>query len=146
MAQSKSLSLDPEELLQFMDTLDSDFSDDDFEGYTDEDEWLEETMSRRISVYQNDGSRNSVVSEHGSRLGQREVRMVMGRRGSENGDGMDGSENGDGTNGSKNGDGTDGSKNDRMDSDGENSGSDDHANTYKWTSSVRRVIPDMMGK
>ena len=73
MAQSKSLSSDPEELLQFMDNLDSDFSDDDFEGYIDEgyideDEWLEETMSREISVQQKDGSRNSVVSVHGSRL------------------------------------------------------------------------------
>ena len=69
MAQSKSLSSDPEELLQFMDNLDSDFSDDDFEGYIDEDEWIEEMMSRRISVQQEDGSRGSVVSVHDSREG-----------------------------------------------------------------------------
>ena len=41
--------------------------DDDFEGYIDEDEWLEERMGRQISVQQEDGSGNSVVSVHGSR-------------------------------------------------------------------------------
>ena len=210
MAQSKSLSSDPEELLQFMDNLDSDFSDDDFEGYIDEDEWLEETMSRRISMQQKDGSRNSVVSVHSSRLdgdvndgtegsengdgmegsengdgmegsengdgtdgsengdgtdgsenddgtegsengdGTEGSENGDGMEGSENGDGTDGSENGDGTEGSENGDGTDGSKNDRMDSDGENSDSDDHANTNTngipvFAENVG-VIPDMTGK
>ena len=48
MAQSKSLSSDPEELFQFMDNLDSDFSDDDFEGYINEDEWLEEEWVGRL--------------------------------------------------------------------------------------------------
>ena len=47
MGQSKSLSLDPEEPIQFMNNFDCDFSDD-FEWYIDEDEWLEETMSRQI--------------------------------------------------------------------------------------------------
>ena len=37
-------------------------SDDDFEGYIDEDEWLKERMGRLISVQQEDGSGNSVVS------------------------------------------------------------------------------------
>ena len=228
MAQSKSLSSDPEELLQFMDNLDIGFSDDDFEGYIDEDEWLEETMSRRISMQQKDGSRNSVVSVHSSRLdgdvndgtegsengdgmegsengdgmegsengdgmegsengdgtdgsenddgtegsengdgtegsengdgtegsengdGTEGSENGDGMEGSENGDGTDGSENGDGTEGSENGDGTDGSKNDRMDSDGENSDSDDHANTNTngipvFAENVG-VIPDMTGK
>ena len=147
MAQSKSLSSDPEELLQFMDNLDSDFSDDDFEGYTDEDEWLEETMSRRISVQQKDGSRNSVVSVHGSRL---DGDVNDGTEGSENGDGMDQSENGDGTNGSKNGDGPDGSKNDRMDSDGENIVTvmimRTHTNGLPVFAENVGVIPDMTGK
>ena len=147
MAQSKSLSSDPEELLQFMDNLDSDFSDDDFEGYIDEDEWLEETMRRRISVQQKDGSRNSVVSVHSSRL---DGDVNDWTEGSENGDGMEGSENCDGMEGSENGDGTDGSKNDRMDSDVENSDSDDHANTNTngipvFAENVG-VIPDMTGK
>ena len=173
MAQSKSLSSDPEELLQFMDNLDSDFSDDDFEGYIDEDEWLEERMGRQISVQQEDGSGNSVVSVHGSRKrmssnGMEGVVNDDGRNGSEDGDGtegsengdrMDGSDNGDGTEGSENGDrmdgsangdGTEGSENDRMDSDGENRGSDDHVNTNRnglpvFTENVG-VIPDMMGK
>ena len=64
MAQSKSLSSDPEGLLQFLGNVDSDFSDDDFERYIDEDEWLEETIRRWISVQQKDGSRDSVVSVH----------------------------------------------------------------------------------
>ena len=75
MAQSKSLSSDPEELLQFMDNLDCDFSDDDFERYIDEDEWLEETMSRLISVQQKDESRRSVVSVHDSRERMRGTAM-----------------------------------------------------------------------
>ena len=94
MAQSKSLSSNPEELLQFMDNLDSDFSDDDFEGYIDEDEWLEETMSRRISVQQEDGSRGSVVSVHDSR--ERISSMW-------NSNGMDGDVNDDRTEESENG-------------------------------------------
>lgn len=48
MAQSKSLSLDPEELLQSIDNLGSDFSDDDLEGYIDEDERLEEERVGRL--------------------------------------------------------------------------------------------------
>ena len=44
---------DHKQLLQLMDDLDSDFSDDDFEGYIDEEEWLE---SRRISVQQGEGA------------------------------------------------------------------------------------------
>ena len=36
-------------------------------GYIDEDVWLEETMSRWISVQQKDGSRDNVVSVDGSR-------------------------------------------------------------------------------
>ena len=120
MAQSKSLSSDPEELLQFMDNLDSDFSDDDFEGYIDEDEWLEERMGRQISVQQEDGSGNSVVSVHGSRKrmnsnGMGGVVNDDGRNGSEDGDGTEGSDNGDRMDGSENGDRTDGSENgDRM--------------------------------
>jgi len=47
MGQSKSLSLDPEEPIQFMNNFDRDFSDD-FEWYIDEDECLEEKMSRQI--------------------------------------------------------------------------------------------------
>lgn len=47
MGQSKSLSLDPEEPIQFMNNFDRDFSDD-FEWHIDEDECLEETMSRQI--------------------------------------------------------------------------------------------------
>ena len=51
---------------------------------------------------------------------------------------------------SENGDGPEGSENDRMDSDGENSYSDDHVNTNRnglpvFTENVG-VIPDMMGK
>ena len=73
-----------------------------------------------------------------------------GTEGSENGDGTEGSENGDGTEGSENGDGMEGSENDRMDSDGENSGSYDHANTNTngllvFTENVG-VIPDLTGK
>ena len=51
-ASVKLLSSDPEELLQFMDNLDCDFSDDDFEVYIDEDESLEQTTHRQISVQQ----------------------------------------------------------------------------------------------
>jgi len=71
-----------------MDNLGSDFSDDDFEGYIDEDEWLEERMGRQISVQQEDGSGNSVASVHGSRK-----RM--------NSNGMDGVVNDDGRDGSE---------------------------------------------
>ena len=42
-----SLSSDTEQLLQIMDEMDSDFSDD-FEGYIDEDEWLDETVRQRM--------------------------------------------------------------------------------------------------
>ena len=63
MARQMSLPSDPQHLLQFMDDLDSDFSDDHFEGYIDEDEWLEEAMRRRIDVQQGDGDgRNSAAS------------------------------------------------------------------------------------
>ena len=74
-ASVKLLSSDPEELLQFMDNLDCDFSDDDFKGYIDEDEWLEKTMSRLISVQQKDESKRSVVSVHDSRERMRGTAM-----------------------------------------------------------------------
>ena len=80
MAQQKSLPSDPEQLLQFMDDLDSDFSDDDFEGYIDEEEWLE---SRRISVQQGE----SAVSVCDSR---EEVSSMRNGDGMENDDRMDG--------------------------------------------------------
>ena len=140
MAQSKSLSSDPEELLQFMDNLDSDFSDDDFEGYIDEDEWLEETMSRRISVQQEDGSRGSVVSVHDSREGISSMWNSNGMDGdvnddrteeSENGGQTGGSGNGGGMDGCENGSQTEGSENDGMDSDGENSSSDEDVSTNR---------------
>ena len=79
MAQQKSLPSDPEQLLQFMDDLDSDFSDDDFEGYIDEEEWLE---SRRISVQQGE----SAVSVCDSR---EEVSSMRNGDGMENNDRMD---------------------------------------------------------
>ena len=111
-------------------------------------------MGRQISVQQEDGSRNSFVSVHGSRKRMNSNRMdgVVnddGRDGSEDGDGTEGSENGDGMDGSDNSDGTEGSENDRMDSDGENRGSD-HVNTNRnglpvFAENVG-VIPDMTGK
>jgi len=72
-------------------------------------------------------------------MGGMEVRVIG--QGSENGDGMDGSDNSDGT---------EGSENDRMDSDGENRGGDDHVNTNRnglpvFAENVG-VISDMTGK
>ena len=64
MARQMSLPSDPEQLLQFMDDMDSDFSDDDSEGYIDEDEWLEETMRRRMDV-QGDVTVSSTVCVNG---------------------------------------------------------------------------------
>ena len=100
MAQSKSLSSDPEGLLQFMDNLESDFSDDNFEGYINGDGWLEETVSRQISVQQKDRNRGSVVSVHGSR-------ERMSSRWNSNG--MDGDVNDDRTEESEESDETEGS-------------------------------------
>ena len=159
MAQSKSLSSDPEELLQFMDNLDSDFSDDDFEGNIDEDEWLEGTMSRRISVQQEDGSRGSVVSVHDSRERISSMWNSNGMDGdvnddrteeSENGSQTEGSGNGGGMDGCENGSQTEGSENDGMDSDEENSSSDEDVSTNRnglpvFSENVG-VIPDMTGK
>ena len=64
MAQQKSLPSDPQQLLQFMDDLDSDFSDD-FEGYIDEEEWL---GSRRISVQQGESALSVCDSREVSRM------------------------------------------------------------------------------
>ena len=52
MAREVYLSADPEQLLQFMDELDSDYSDDDdFDGYIDnDDEEIQERMTREGEI------------------------------------------------------------------------------------------------
>ena len=46
MAKEVYLSSDPEQLLQIIDDLESDYSDDDFDGYNDDDEEIQERMTR----------------------------------------------------------------------------------------------------
>ena len=50
MNRSRSLPLDPEFLLQFMEDIDSDYSDDDFDGYMYVDD-----VTETLPVEVNDG-------------------------------------------------------------------------------------------
>ena len=95
-----------------MDNLDSDFSDDDFEGYINEDEWLEEEWVGRL-VCSRKMEEETVLWVHGStkRMNSNGMDWVVndGRdgmvmdRGEWDGGGMDGSDNSDGTEGSETG-------------------------------------------
>ena len=46
MAREVYLSSDPGQLLLIIDDLESDYSDDDFDGYIDDDEKIQERMTR----------------------------------------------------------------------------------------------------
>ena len=50
MAREVYLSSDPEQLLQIIDDLESDYSDDDFNGYIDDDDDDEEIQERMTRV------------------------------------------------------------------------------------------------
>ena len=53
MARQVYLSSDPEQLLQVMDDLESDYSDDDFDGYVDDDDdddEIQERMTRACEI------------------------------------------------------------------------------------------------
>ena len=160
MAKEVYLSSDPEQLLQIIDDLESDYSDDDFDGYIDDDdEEIQERMTRVGEIGSGlgtdwgagdgmeglsggiaiGGSSDDGNTSIGMEVELRDRRSESGSDSESVGDGGDGTDGGEGPN-------DDGNGNDNDSNSSDDDGDDSNSSTIPTFSENVGVVPDMSGK
>ena len=160
MAKEVYLSSDPEQLLQIIDDLESDYSDDDFDGYIDDDdEEIQERMTRVGEIGSGlgtdwgagdgmeglsggiaiGGSSDDGNTSIGMEVELRDRRSESGSDSESVGDGGDGTDGGEGPN-------DDGNGNDNDSNSSNDDGDDSNSSTIPTFSENVGVVPDMSGK
>ena len=159
MAKEVYLSSDPEQLLQIIDDLESDYSDDDFDGYNDDNEEIQERMTRVGEIGSGlgtdwgagdgmeglsggiaiGGSSDDGNTSIGMEVELRDRRSESGSDSESVGDGGDGTDGGEGPN-------DDGNGNDNDSNSSDDDGDDSNSSTIPTFSKNVGVVPDMSGK
>ena len=159
MAREVYLSSDPEQLLQIIDDLESDYSDDDFDGYIDDDdEEIQERMTRIGEIGSGlgtdwgagdemEGLSGGIAIGGSSDDGNTSIGMEVELRDqrSEIGSDSESVRDGDGTDGGE-GPNDDGNGNDNDSNSSDDDGDDSNSSTIPTFSENVGVVPDMSGK